>query len=146
MTTTITEIDWVACRRAAAALGEHTRNLVAERDVDRAIEWALQQARATNGTRQISYLELACLLGHRQEQVETAASLEWEALAGEIAVLAAAVKVKTDEEATRRKAEAEARRKAEEAARAAEEAAEEKAASDEPPAPEDRADEPQENA
>jgi hypothetical protein len=74
MTTTDTNdaIDWEACWSLATQLAARTRMLIVERDYEGAREWALQMASAhtnaspANGTRAISYFELAVLLGPRE--------------------------------------------------------------------------------
>jgi hypothetical protein len=75
----MTAIDWVAAERVADRLGAHTRNnLVAERDVDAIIAWALRLAAEcgaadvspVNWPRAASYLELAVLLGHEHAGTE----------------------------------------------------------------------------
>ena len=136
MTTDTTDIDWEACWSLATQLGARTRTMIVERDYEGAREWALQmasahgQAGAANGTRAISYFELAVLLGHREPEIEAAASLDWNELLPAVEKLAGAVKVKAAEE---KAAEAAAKRAAEEAARKAaeEEEAARKAAEEE---------------
>src|SRR5262245_1534658 len=62
-TVNLDTIDWEAAHLVAQHLGAHTRNLVAVRDPEPAIEWALQQGVMDHGTRSISYYELAVILG-----------------------------------------------------------------------------------
>jgi signal transduction histidine kinase len=141
-TTTTTEaIDWEACWSLASRLGAHTRTLLVERDYDAARAWALQmagaygQASPANGVRAVSYYELAVLLGHREPEIDAAASLDWNELLPAVEKLAAAVKVKAQDDkaaaeaAARKAAEKEAARKVEE--EAARKAAEEEAVEDE---------------
>jgi hypothetical protein len=69
MSTTTDTINWAAAADLADALGRRTLRLVAERDTDAIIVWALEMARASNvsefmAPRAASYLELAVLVGH----------------------------------------------------------------------------------
>jgi hypothetical protein len=97
MTTTDTNdaIEWEACWGLATQLGARTRMLIVERDYEGAREWALQMASApsnaspANGTRVISYFELAVLLGHRAREVQEDARLDLGCAAGEGVGLAA---------------------------------------------------------
>lgn len=67
------EIDWAAADRLAAALGLHTRALVADRKAEPARDWCRRMASETarvsdfgpggNTPRASSYIELAVLLG-----------------------------------------------------------------------------------
>jgi hypothetical protein len=68
-TTTTDAINWDAAAELADALGRRTLRLVAERNPDAIIDWALEMARSSSmsdymGTRAASYLELAVLVGH----------------------------------------------------------------------------------
>ena len=67
-TMTKNTIDWKAAARVAGELGIQTRELVWQKDADRAREFALTMAAAHNSdgnaVRASSYLELAVLLGH----------------------------------------------------------------------------------
>jgi hypothetical protein len=68
--TTTTDIapDWAAAERVAGRLGAHSRELVASRDAEAVIAWALDMA-SDNGNgrgpaREAAYLELAGLAGN----------------------------------------------------------------------------------
>jgi hypothetical protein len=70
-TTTTKKIDWEAACKVAEGLGIYTRLLVDTQDPDAILAWALEGARASNGSafsapRAASYLELALLVGHDQ--------------------------------------------------------------------------------
>jgi hypothetical protein len=72
---TTSRINWKAAERVAERLGVHTRELVAAHDADAVFEWALRMARdwttgSFNEPRAASYLELAALVGHHDEQEE----------------------------------------------------------------------------
>jgi hypothetical protein len=113
MSTKTTEVDWWAVTQAAQGLGINTRRLVALRDADRAITWALQMSREHNGAASLSYYELATMLGHRDAKVTTRADHDWNALLREAEQLRAAVKVKVDaERAEAEKAKAQAEKAA----------------------------------
>jgi hypothetical protein len=111
MTTTDTNdaIDWEACWSLATQLGARTRMLIVERDYEGAREWALQMASAhsnaspANGTRAISYFELAVLLGHRANEIQEDARLDWDALLAKVSALQRSVKEKADAEKAARK-------------------------------------------
>jgi hypothetical protein len=71
-TATKKRINWKAAEMVAERLGVHTRELVAARDADAVVEWALRMARDSatgsfNEPRAASYLELAALVGHQEE-------------------------------------------------------------------------------
>jgi hypothetical protein len=68
-TMTTSKIDWKAAARVAGELGIQTRELVWQKDAERAREFALTMATAHNtgdgnAVRACSYLELAVLLGY----------------------------------------------------------------------------------
>jgi hypothetical protein len=72
-TTTKNRINWKAAEMVAERLGVHTRELVAEQVAEAVCKWALRMARDTaTGSfaepRVNSYLELAVLVGHREQE------------------------------------------------------------------------------
>jgi hypothetical protein len=71
-TATKKRINWKAAEMVAERLGVHTRELVAARDADAVVEWALRMARDSatgsfNEPRVASYLELVALMGDPEE-------------------------------------------------------------------------------
>jgi len=113
--TDIDTIDWEAAHLVAQHLGAHTRNLVAVRDPEAAIKWALEQSAMSLGTaRSINYYELAVILGYRPPQLATGG--EWGELLQAAKKLTAAVQVKADEETRARDEERRAARAAAEKA------------------------------
>jgi hypothetical protein len=93
-----TTIDWWPVTQAAQGLGVNTRRLVALHDTDQAITWCLQMSREHVGVAALSYYELAVMLGHHDGKVTAAASLDWAELLKAVETVAAAVKVKIQEE------------------------------------------------
>ncbi len=73
--------DWEAAERVADQLGVHIRELVARRDAQAVIAWALEMARQNEHVRSpraASYLELAVLAGHPPGAAEFADKAERE--------------------------------------------------------------------
>jgi hypothetical protein len=104
-TQTKAQIDWWAVTQAAAGLGINTRRLVALREPDQAIEWALRMSREHGGVASLSYYELAVMLGYQDPKVTAGASLAWNELLLAVEKLQAAVKEKiADENAAAEKA------------------------------------------
>jgi hypothetical protein len=103
-TTTETTIDWEKCWQLATQLGAHTRALIVEHDYEGAREWALQMisqqgdGSPVNSQRALSYFELAVLLGHRANEVQEEARLDWDALLVKASTLQRSVQEKVDAE------------------------------------------------
>lgn len=123
-TTTETTIDWEKCWQLATQLGAHTRALIVEHDYEGAREWALQMisqqgdGSPVNSQRALSYFELAILLGHRANEVQEDARLDWDSLLAKVSTLQRSVQEKVDAEkaaADKAKAEAKAAAAAQEA-------------------------------
>jgi hypothetical protein len=114
--TTDSRTDWWAVTQAAQGLGINTRRLVALRNTDEAREWALQMSREQQGVISLSYYELAAMLGHREPEIEAAAGRDWNELLRAAEKLAAAVKVKVQEEAAAAKTAAEGKAEVSDAA------------------------------
>jgi hypothetical protein len=98
VTTATDTIDWAAVEQVATRLGINTRRLVLLGDPDAAIAWALQMSREWRGLAALSYYELAVMLGYREQEAATGATLEWRELIRSVETIAATVKMKIDAE------------------------------------------------